>query len=195
VSIPSVGTIRLVHQPSQLNVVDKIITPPAYSAEISREETVSDHQLSFLAAALQEEKSRVLTRLAELGQRLRRRIEDNGFEWKGIGWIRESGGPVAVTFSGLEPVRAERVLRPDAQHSVLVGDQERMSAPMGVLKEEVAVVAEKERSIWMIVGWILLGLAILFIVFVLYQGKFRVGSTGSKQSPTGYLYTPLQKLL
>ena len=195
VSIPSVGTIRLVHQPSQLDVADKIITPPGFTAEISSEETVSEHQLAFLAAALQEEKDGVMRRLTELGKRLHSKMQDKGFEWKGIGIIRPSGEPVVVTPTLLEPVRAERVLRPDARHSVLVGDQERSSEQMAVTKEDVSGVAQKERSLWMMLGWILLGLAILYIVFLLYQGKFRVGATGSRQSPTGYLYTPIKQLV
>lgn len=193
VSIPSVGTIRLVQQPAQLDVADKIITPPSYTTALSSEESVSEHQLAFLSAALQEEKSRVMDRLSLLGQRLREKIDRNGFDWKGIGWIGSSGEPEATTPAVLQPVRAERVLRPDAEHSVLIGDQETTSRQLSERKEAGEVVVEKERSVWMIVGWILLGLAILFIVFMLYQGKFRIGATGSRQSPTSYYSVPFHQ--
>lgn len=194
ISIPSVGTIRLIQQPAQLDVANKIITPPSFTTEISCDESVPEHQLAFLSAALQEERGRVLDRLSDLGQRLQSKLQGNGFEWKGIGWISQSGATSEVAPAMLQPVRAERVLRPGAEHSVLVGDQQRTSGQMSGLKEEAGLVAEKERSVWMIVGWTLLGLAILYIVFLLYQGKFRVGSTGSKQSPTGYVILPANRI-
>ncbi|HEV7332941.1 MAG TPA: hypothetical protein VGN63_18010 [Flavisolibacter sp.] len=195
VSIPSVGTIHLIQQPVQLDVANKIISPPTFKTEIRSDESVPEHQLAFLSAALQEEKVQILDRLSDLGKRIQNKLQGNGFEWKGIGWIGGGGDSIAVTPSVLQPVRAERVLRPDAEHNVLVGDQHMTSTQMSVLKEEVEVVADKERSIWMIVGWVLLGLAILYIIFLLYQGKFRVDSTGSKQSPTSYIVSPTNQII
>ncbi|MBB1282887.1 hypothetical protein HRH25_00755 [Flavisolibacter sp. BT320] len=190
VSIPSVGTIRLVQQPAQLDVADKIITPPSYTTAFSSDETVSEHQLAFLSAALQEEKSNVMERLSLIGERLREKIDGNGFDWKGIGWIGSSGESGVIAPGMLQPVRAERVLRQNAEHNVLVGDQELTSRHLWERKEAGEMMPEKKRSVFMIVGWIMLALAILFIVFMLYQGKFRIGATGSRQSPTSYLSAP-----
>lgn len=182
------GTITLVHQPAQLNIADKLILPPAFVAEIGEDETVSDHQLFYLSAALQEEGAVVLQQLARLGERLKERIQAGGFYWKGIGLIREKREPMRLALPALGPVPAERVLRPDAEHNVLVGDQHLTSTQMTALKEEVDVAAGKERSVWVIVGWVVLFLAVLYIVLVLYQGKFRIGSTGSRQAPTSSLF-------
>jgi hypothetical protein len=187
VSIPSVGTIRLVRQPAQLDVAAKIITPPTYRTEISSNEVVPEHQLAYLSAALQEDKDRVLDRLADMGRRLQQKVNESGFDWKGIGWIGQPADAAAVTPAMLQPIPAERVLRQDAEHSVLVGDQEMTSTQMSGKKEEIVATAGSERSVQIIVGWVLLALAILFIVFLLYQGKFRVGATGSKQSPIGFI--------
>jgi hypothetical protein len=188
VNIPSVGSITLVQQPAQLNIADKVILPPAFVAEIGQEEHIPDHQLFFLSAALQEERAAVIQQLNALGERLRERIQAGGFYWKGIGLIRESREPMRLSLSALSPVPAERVLRPDAEHNVLVGDQQLTSTQLTALKEEVEEVTEKERSVFVIVGWVVLFLSILYIIFVLYQGRFRVGSTGSRQAPTSSLY-------
>ena len=180
------GTIQLVQQPAQLNVAEKIILPPSYTAELKGDETVPDHQLNFLSAALQQERESIHQNLDDLGLGLKEKVRGEGFEWNGIGTIRSSGGAITVPVAGLEPVPAERVLRQDAEHTVLVGDQEMTSTQIAGMREgEVA--GKRKRSIWMIIGWILLILSILAIVFVLYQGKFRIGATGSKQAPTGYL--------
>lgn len=187
-SIPSVGTITLEQQPASLNVVDKMMLPPSYKVSIRQEESIPDHQVVYLSVALQEERGEVLQRLNNLGQQLHDRIKSGGFYWKGIGLLSTDPGPMPLSLPALDPVPAERVVRQDASHSVLVGDQQLTSTQLTGVKEEVAEVAEKERSIFVIIGWILLVLSVLYIVFVLYQGKFRVGSTGSRQAPTGALF-------
>lgn len=191
VSIPSVGTIRLVRQPAQLDVAAKLITPPSYRTEIRSDDVIPEHQLAYLSAALQEEKVQVLDKLADLGQHLQRKVSESGFEWKGIGWIGGSVDATAITPALLQPIPAERVMRQDAEHNVLVGDQEMTYTQMAGKKEEIVAAADSKPSLSIIVGWVLLLLAILFIVFLLYQGKFRVGATGSKQSPIGYVISPI----
>lgn len=188
VNIPSVGTIKLVQQAAQLNIADKVILPPAFVAEIVQDKNIPDHQLFFLSAALQQEKAAVLEQLQALGERLNERIKNGGYHWKGIGMIRESREPMKLALPALEPVVAERVLRPGAEHNVLVGDQHLTSTQLSALQEEVEEVAEKERSVFVIIGWVLLFLSILYIIFVLYQGRFRIGSTGSRQAPTSSIY-------
>lgn len=187
VSLPSVGTIRLVHQPPQLDVANKVILPPSFVPELVRDETVSGHQVAFLSAALQKEKEEVLMLLQQVGEDLKARIKNEGFHWAGIGLIRDTSIESRLVLPALKPVPAERVLRHDATHRVLVGDQEVTAAQTTLLKEEVETVAEKERSVFIIIGWVLLVLSILFIVFILYRGRFRFGSTGSQSAPTGYL--------
>lgn len=186
VSIPSVGTIQLVQQPSQLNVADKLLLPPTYTVGLKDEETVPDHQLNFLAAALKEEKESILYSLQELGSWLQEKVRGEGFDWKGIGTIRQNGPAVLIPVDGLGEVPAERVIRQDAEHQVLVGDQHLTSTQITGRKEVEEVVTGSKRSIFMIIGWIVLILSILYIIFVLYQGGFRVGATGSKAAPTGH---------
>lgn len=185
VSLPSVGTIRLVQQPAQFNVVDKLILPPSFTAEVSEEEKVPEHQLVYLAAALREDKDKVRQQLTELGERLQNQFRGEGFHWKGIGVIRYGGQTTPSVPAALVPINANRVIRPNAEHQVLVGDQQMTSTQMAGLQDGEAVTKNK-RSVWMIVAWVLLILSLLYIVFVLYVGKFRMGATGSKQAPTSY---------
>jgi hypothetical protein len=186
VSIPNVGTILLVQQPPQLDVADKTIQPPTYTAELRDDETVSEHQLNFLSAIMRQEKESIHHSLNSLGLWLREKVRGNGFEWKGIGIIRAPGHPLSLPVGILETIPAQRVLRQDAEHSVLVGDQQLTSTQIAGRKAEEETARGTKRSIFVIVGWILLALSILYIIFVLYQGRFRIGATGSKASPTGY---------
>ncbi len=187
VSLPSVGTIQLVQVPAQLNVADKTIQPPTFSAELKDDATVPDHQLAYLSAALRQDKDSVRQSLNDLGAALKERIEDEGFLWNGIGTIRRSG-KIEMELPALEPLPAERVMRHDAEHMVLRGDQHMTSTEIAGLKEATP---GKRRSIFVIIGWIVLVLSLLFIIFILYQGKFRIGASGSKQAPVGSVYLPV----
>lgn len=190
VSIPSVGTIHLVQQPAQLNVADKLILPPFYATEFSNEDDVPEHQLSFLSSSLNEERENIQQSLNELGLWLKEKMNGEGFDWKGIGVIQPSNEAVAVLpIKALEPVPAEKVFRQGAEHRVLVGDQHLTSTQIAGLKEETT---KSKRSVLVIIGWIVLLLSILYIIFVLWQGKFRVGATGSKSAPIGLIHNAKQ---
>jgi hypothetical protein len=186
VSIPSVGTIQLIQQPAQLDAAGKLILPPTFSVTIKENGGVSEHQLSFLSAALKKEKETVRQSLAETGLWLSEKINGKGFDWKGIGFIQQNNNDLIIPAEALDSVPAEPVLQQDTEHTIQVGDQQMTAAQVANLKEK-RVVTEKNRSIFMIIGWIILLLAILYILFVLYQGKFRVGASGSKQMPTGFV--------
>jgi hypothetical protein len=186
VSIPSVGTIQLLHQPAQLNVAEKILLPPSYATQITSDETVPDHQLAFLAACVAKEKAEVLDLLQLFGAQLKTSIKGAGFNWTGIGLIRYTNEPLPVSMPAPEPVTATRVIRQDAPHNVLVGDQQMTSTQITEQRADDLTVVKARPSLVIIIGWIVLVLSILFIVFILYRGKFRVGATGSKQTVTSH---------
>jgi hypothetical protein len=201
VVIPSVGTILLKQESPRLEVADKIIYPPTYAVELGEGETVPEHQLRFLSRLRNEPQESVMETLRQTGEQLRQSVAGEGFHWKGVGIIRRGARPGAMETLTLSPVQAERVLRRDAEHNVLVGDKERTvrsagtvtaedeMAPVNVVEDEAA--SGKKRSVNMTIGWILLVLSILFILFILYQGRFRLAASGSRQAPTSQLH--LQK--
>jgi len=193
VSIPNVGTFRVVQQPPQLSVADKIILPPSYSIELKKEEEVSAHQLHFLNGALNRKNEDLLQDLKFFGNKLQEKINGPGFEWEGLGIITRSTQSLPIEINGLEPIMAVRVIRQDARHKVLVGDQHFMSGSSTVDEISGTEVSKTNRSLLVIAGWILLLLSILFIIFHLYTGKFKVKAAGSKQTPMGCMFqTPVK---
>lgn len=190
VSIPHVGTIQLVQQPPQLNVVDKLMLPPTYSLELKTGGEVSDHQLTYLNAVLQRGKDDVLRDLRFFGDKLQEKINGPGFTWEGVGTITRSTQSLPLSMNALEPVPAQRVIRQDARHKVLVGDQQMLSGPAPETYVERTI---GKRSIYLTIGWIVLVLSLLVIAFLLYQGRFRINSTGSKQAPTVFHFQPQEK--
>lgn len=189
VSLPSVGTIQLLQQPAQLDVAGKVILPPSFIPELRPADAVPEHQLAFLSAQLNEEKETVNQLLEEFGLRLKEKLDGEGFHWNGIGVFHRNDDaqtPIAVT--GLEPVVSERIIRHDAEHRVLVGDQQLTSTQIAGLREET--VTPNKSSVLLIIAWIILALSILYILFILWQGRFRLHATGAKTSPVAALQKP-----
>ena len=173
VSIPQVGTFQLVQHRAQLNVVDKLILPPTFTLELRQGDNVADHQLDYLNKNLGRDKHIVLDELQALGGQLKEKINGGGLHWDGIGTISQNTQTLPIAIAALEAVPAQRVIRQDARHKVLVGDQQRLSGQP--LETDTPFVQEKrKRSLVMIIGWAVLILSILAIAFLLYQGKFRV---------------------
>ena len=77
----------------------------------------------------------VLNSTRKLGSNL-----NSPFYWKGFGWLRFTSDemsfePDEIRLEALQPMSAERVLRKNVQHSVLVGDQEITSGQVtGVIR-------------------------------------------------------------
>ncbi len=180
------GTIQIVHQPVQLDVVDKRLQPPSFIAQFKRREDITEHQLNFLDGFLNRGKEAVSKELQFFGDNVQEQINDSGFDWKGLGIITKSTHTLPLTIVGLEVIRAEKIMRADAQHNILVGDREMTSVQMTERRVGNEVVVEKKTSIYILVGWGLLILSVLAIAFFLYTGKFKVNAAGSKQRPVGY---------
>ncbi|HYO21842.1 MAG TPA: hypothetical protein VER36_05515 [Flavisolibacter sp.] len=185
VTIPNVGTMQIVQHPPQLNVVDKLILPPSYSVELRKGEEVSDHQLNFLNGFLNKDKNEILSDLYFLGDKLHQKMAGPGFEWNGLGTITSNTLMLPLTTEALGSVPAERVIRHDARHKVLVGDEQRLSGQAPEFVTETSQ-AKSKHSIYVLIGWILLLLSLIAIVFLLYTGKFRINATGSKASALGH---------
>jgi hypothetical protein len=95
----------------------------------------------------------------------------------------EFGGDISfetyhAPFEFFTAVTAERVIRPDARHSILVGDQEKTNYEMSELLGDV----HKERESWWIYAIIIAAIALLVLFFHLYRSDFKWGSSGNQQT-------------
>lgn len=182
VSVPHVGTFRIVQQPAQLDVADKRILPPAFAAELSTGGDVPDHQLDYLNAALGNGRDAVSKELSFLGDKIHEHINGAGYDWEGLGRITRSTQSLPLRIAGLEAVAAEKVIRQHAQHNILVGDKEMRSGEMPERLTAIGTDDERQKLL-NVIGWILLALAIMVIAYFLYAGKFNTNAAGSKLHP------------
>ena len=113
------------------------------------------------------------------GEKLKSRIQNSHFYWKGFGTLRFFSNellfePDEIKLEGLQPVPAKKVLRENVQHNVLVGDQEMTSQQVTDVLNKVGY----KRSWSITLGWILLTLAVIAILILLYMNNFQTTSTG-----------------
>jgi hypothetical protein len=181
VTIPYIGTIQIIQHAPQVQLVDKQIEPPSFSAELKKEDEVSSHQLNFLNHFLQKGPGAVLEELKVFGNQLYDKINGPGFEWEGVGRLDRSTQSFAIPIVGLNTIAAERMMRLNPDHQVLVGDRETTSLQIAD-ERSVGETQVRKRSVFVVIGWVLLVVSILLIGFFLYKGKFKVNASGSKQS-------------
>jgi hypothetical protein len=182
VCIPGIGTFEIVMLPSQLDVANKLISSPGYITRYKNEEDLSDHQLHFLSNESTRSEN-AGNELFSFGEKLKGRIQNSSFYWKGFGTLQYTSSEIVFEpdrkqLEAMQPVPAQKVLRENVQHSMLVGDQQMTSQQI----TEVLNPPKHKRPWAMIVGWILLALALIAIVLFLYSRHFQISSTGLQTS-------------
>jgi hypothetical protein len=183
VGIPGVGTLQLVQQPATLDVVNQQLLPPHHQVHFSRQATVEAHQIRTLAYAYNNDPDLVAEELTRFGEALRSRLQEQPFSWQGIGRLELEGAYIQfqpqVEQAWLEPVAAQRVLRENVQHTVLVGNVERQ---MTTEEYQSELLEDAPRRSWVVlVGWIVALLSLIFIVYHIYNANSPVAASGLQQ--------------
>lgn len=178
VCIPYVGMFEIVQQPPQLNVVDQIITPPAFTIKHWAKDAVPEHQFLFFASA-ENEKETIEQELFSFGERLKNKIQQSSFHWKGFGTLHYVEDEIIfeaeeICCLSLQNIAAQKVLRENAQHQVLVGDKKMSSNEIADALNQV----QQKHDWYMIAGWTLLIIALLSILIILYFNHFEPAASG-----------------
>jgi hypothetical protein len=175
--IPHVGTFEIERQPPRLDIGDKMLAPPLYKMVFSEGDHLSEHQLDFIRSGT------AITRneLASFGEKLKHKIRQEPVHLTGFGVLRYSSNslvfePHAVQLPSLQPLPAQKVIRENVQHQMLVGDREMSSQQV----TDVLNQGSGKRSLLMIVGWAVFILAVLLIIFLLYLNSFQTAASGTR---------------
>lgn len=192
VTIPHIGSFIVKHQPATLEFASRLILPPAEEVVYDQNDTVTDQQKAFLSEVMNISAGEVSQRLETLGRQLKESLARQSFEWRGIGRL-EQQGMSGIVFNSLfqnklKPVEAHKVMRENVSHSVTIGDKEMQLHEAAELLQE-----ETPKSYLMVIVWILIALALLFIGYLFYTKGFSPLSSGS-QDRFGYIQTYLWNL-
>lgn len=183
ISIPGLGTIILESLPANVDVADRTILPPLYQFRFDKYTDTPDREFfSYLANQRNILDYEAIKWYNEFSQELRNRIRtEEKVEWDGVGALKkdESGNIIFESISSgglfMAPAPAVRVNRQNAQHTLLVGDQERTNVEMNEWLQDADAAEGKKRS-WWIIALILALVALAVLGWHFYSNGWAIGN-------------------
>lgn len=178
ISIPGLGTIYIERTPAQSDFVNRQLLPPSYHFRFDKYFDAPGREFfTYLAARKNIEDFEAIKLYNEWALGLRNNIgTDHSAILEGVGTLKrdDSGDivfePSAMPQSYSITVPAERVIRSNEKHSILVGDRETSNVEMtGLLHDKV----HREKESWWIYALILAAIALTAILF----HYFKTGSS------------------
>jgi hypothetical protein len=178
VSIPGLGALSLKRIPAVNDFSSRQLFPPAqvlkYNANIN---SASVEQASYIARLSGMNKEHVDNELKILGEELKTRLmTERKLEWMDVGSFSVSDEgeigfvPKTVTTEFFAPVHYVHVLRPDAEHTIKVGEEEKTNTDMEVFFEDQRANAEKIK--WEKAALVLVSIALLLLAIRFMFGSF-----------------------
>lgn len=185
--IPGLGTILVERKPAQTDFVNKQLLPPSFSFKFDKYFDAPDKEFfTFLAAQNDMADYEAIRWYNEWSYELRNKIRtDNPVVLEKVGMLKKdlSGDIVFVPAPpldlALEPVAAERVIRQNAKHTVLVGDREWTNEEAA---ENLSGDESKESKAWWIITIVLTTILLLILFFKFYQNGLNTGAIGNQQT-------------
>ncbi|MBC7686805.1 MAG: hypothetical protein H7211_01355 [Aquabacterium sp.] len=157
--LPGIGTLTMIQHPAKTEFVNNLINSPTETIE-------------FLACNADEKLFNEFSAMSEL---LKRHLENKGsYVLNGIGtFMKEGEGaikflPVTADSILTPPVPAERVIRQDAEHAILVGDQQTTNTEMSEFFSGKAPL----KNYWWVWAAALAAIAIAALAIYIYQYGF-----------------------
>lgn len=187
IPIPGLGTICLESQAAAIDASTRTIHPPVYRFRFDKFSDSPDKDLfAYLSAQQKISDYEALRQYNDFAYSLRDRL--NYFReapWEGLGVLKKDDmGDIhfessILTPSFLQAVPAEKVVRTNAKHMLLVGDRERSSREMSDWFAEEPIHGNR---LWWLVALIGGIAAALIIMFHFSSRGWNVESTGNQQT-------------
>ena len=175
VSIPGLGTIYVERSPARSDFINRQVLPPSYHFRFDKYfDAPGKDFFAFLAARKNIEDYEAIKLYNEWALSLRNNLStDQASALEGIGVLKrnESGDvvfePETPTDNLNIAVPAERIVRTNARHTMLVGDRETSNVEMtGYLQDEV----HREKTSWWIFALIIAAISLTAILFHFFRG-------------------------
>ncbi|MGB8193067.1 MAG: hypothetical protein WCF67_14160 [Chitinophagaceae bacterium] len=184
ISIPGLGTIYVERLPAMNDFTNRQLHPPSYRFRFDKYFDAPDKDFfTFLASNTGIPEYEAIKQYNEFAYDVRNRIrQEDKFTWPEVGVLsKEMSGEIHFESLGPEvyqqPVPAVRVIRQDASHAMLVGDQETTTQDMSELLSEETIV---EKESWWIYALILFALALCMLFFHFFRSGGGLESIGGQ---------------
>lgn len=184
ISIPGLGTIYLETLPANADVAERTILPPVYQFRFDKYFDAPDREFfSYVATHRNILDYEAIKWYNEFSFDLRNRIRtEERVSWDGVGILRkdDSGNVVfeSAPDNGLfmGPTPALRVNRQNAEHTLLVGDQERTNFEMNELLLHDEETAGTRSKSWWIIALVLAVVTLAILGWHFYTNGWSVGN-------------------
>jgi hypothetical protein len=187
IPIPGLGTICMESQAATIDASTRTIHPPVYRFRFDKFSDSPDKDLfAYLSAQQKISDYEALRQYNDFAYSLRDRL--NYFReapWEGLGILKKDDmGDIhfessILNPSFLQPVPAEKVVRTNAKHMLLVGDHERSSREMSDWFAEEPIHGNRLWWLVALVG----GIAAALIIMIHFSSRgWNVESTGNQQT-------------
>ena len=187
-NIPGIGTFLLERKPANIDFINKIADPPAYTVALHHGNTTpSKNIFSWLASSLDISEPDALIKFNDFALDIKDRVlAGNKLQWNGIGSLSKGmAGEIRFEASlkdmkAGEPVPAIKVIRENARHSVRVGEQRKTSTEM----IEMLATAEEKKTYWWAIALITGLLAFIFIAIYFSSNGLTTSSAANQKKLT-----------
>lgn len=177
VSIPGLGSLSIKRIPAVNDFSSKQLLPPTQTLNFNANTSLSSgEQSKYISRLTGMNKELVDNELSLLGEDLKTRLmAERKLEWMDVGSFSVSDEgeigfvPKTVSTDFFLPVRYSHVLRPDAEHIIKVGEEEKTNTDMEVFFEDQRANARKKK-------WQKAALAMILIASLLLVIRFMFGS-------------------
>jgi hypothetical protein len=185
ISIPGLGTIYVERIPANSDFVNRQILPPGYQFRFDKYFDAPNKEFfAYFASQKQVPDFEAIRLYNEWAYELRNRLKTEGsVDWNGVGTLaQDETGDIRFhteksARSPLHPVAAERVVRTNAAHNMLVGDKETTTLAMSeMLTEETS-----RKSRWWIYALIIALIAAAILIYRFTRDGFIPEATGNSQ--------------
>jgi len=187
IPIPGLGTICMESQAATIDASTRTIHPPVYRFRFDKFSDSPEKDLfAYLSAQQKISDYEALRQYNDFAYSLRDRL--NYFReapWEGLGILKKDDmGEIhfessILNPSFLQPVPAEKVVRTNAKHMLLVGDRERSSREMSDWFAEEPIHGNRLWWLVALVG----GIAAALIMMIHFSSRgWNVESTGNQQT-------------
>jgi len=183
-SLPGIGTIALCKLSAQHDLPNKQFTAPSFYFTIeSRNDKPSKKLFDWLSSSFGITEWDAIRSINDFSFDLKKKLSENGeVAWANVGMIRrDNNGDLkidqqSISLQSEQPITAEKVIRLKAEHTVLVGEQEKTSVEM----EEYFSGSPARKNYSWLIAVILTVLAVMFIGWYFSEKGFSPSSAGNQ---------------
>lgn len=202
IALPGIGTITLRVQPAESEFVNRSFLPPKYSFVFEKgKENSSKKLFSWLSASCHITEREAVIRFNNFVFDWRKGLEaGKKITWTGVGSLRKNlSGEIQFDtasreFAFQEEVIAQKVLRENAEHTMLVGEREKTSTEMTEFLLHPPII-EKKANHWWVWPLAIILMTIMFLGWYFSEKGISGTSTGNnhrispEEAPASYNLT------